>query len=223
MVSLIRGGRRPTIGVQGSRRNVGLGTATGGRMDRLPLAHCGEVIGMWERPRPNTLVDLHAASGQLGLLTDLLLQSKPISIALPSLRKLGSSTSASPRSCRFPPRTELAAACRLAGLRRYSSGRDFCSLVVGGRATGVEHAVPLERAEFTASPRRRVAASPRSRVVPNGESGCRPERVARPAPRPRQRRTPDGLRLRTVPRPAGASVGSALGLRSAAACLIGPP
>jgi len=80
MVFLIRGDRRPAIGVQVSRGDVGLGTATGGRRDRLLLRIVAK-SSEWRSAPAQHSVHLHAALGQLGLLTDLLLQSKPSPIA----------------------------------------------------------------------------------------------------------------------------------------------
>ena len=65
MVSLIRGGRRPTIGVQGSRGDVGLGTATVGRRDRPLLRIVAKSSRCRSAPAQHS-VDLHAAPGQLG-------------------------------------------------------------------------------------------------------------------------------------------------------------
>ena len=79
-------------------------------MDRLLLRIVAQPSGCSSAQAQHS-VDLHDAPGSCGLLTDLLLQSKPIPIAGLGLRKLGSSTSASPRAW-LSTANETGVACR---------------------------------------------------------------------------------------------------------------
>jgi hypothetical protein len=89
-------------------------------MDRLLMrivAKSSGCISAWGQHS----VDLHAAPGRPGLLTDnLALQSTTIPIALHKFEETWVVYQRVAASVSLPPRTELAVACRFAGLRRRS-------------------------------------------------------------------------------------------------------